>query len=75
MGNVRLISVDKQKRYYQILVPMVDLPLLEKQRKAFLEYTAHIDSYKDERAGLENFLNTICDAYIELKESNHVKEE
>jgi len=46
-------------------IPNVNLHLLEKQRRAFLEYTAGIDSFQEEREGLENFLNVICDAFYD----------
>jgi len=46
-------------------IPNVNLHLLEKQRRAFLEYTAGIDSFQEERDGLENFLNAICDAFYD----------
>jgi len=46
-----------------IHIPNVNLHLFEKQRRAFLEYTAGIDSFQDERDGLENFLNAIGDAF------------
>ncbi len=48
-----------------IHIPNVNLHLLEKQRRAFLEYTAGIDSFQEERDGLENFLNAICDAFYD----------
>jgi len=46
-----------------VILSNIDLPLLEKQRKAFLGYTAGIDSFRDEIDGLENFLNAICDTF------------
>ena len=62
----------------------MNLHLFEKQRRAFLEYTAGIDSFQDERDGLENFLNAIGDAFYdqtnghssllpELKDADDVK--
>jgi len=46
-------------------IPNVNLHLFEKQRRAFLEYIAGIDSFQDERDGLENFLNAIGDAFYD----------
>ena len=49
----------------ELIIPNVNLHLLEAQRRAFLKYTSHIGSFQGERDGLENFLNTICDAYYD----------
>jgi len=83
--NKTFISAQKEDyTSVTITIPNVNLHLFEKQRRAFLEYTAGIDSFQDERDGLENFLNAIGDAFYdqtnghssllpELKDADDVK--
>ena len=62
---IRILPIKEDYTSVTITIPNVNLHLFEKQRYAFREYTAGIDSFQDERDGLENFLNAIGDAFYD----------
>lgn len=68
MNNIIITPGSKGFENAEVTIKNVNLPLLEKQRKAYLHFTPGNSKYKDEITGLENFLNEICDAWFHQKD-------
>lgn len=69
MVRVSIIPAKPDFTDATVTIRNVNLPLLEKQRKAYNHFTPGNSSYKDEIDGLENFLNEICDTWYHQKDN------